>query len=162
SVDGEHLPTLVVQDATEALGRLARLNVESLRASGDLTVVAVTGSAGKTTAKDLMGDLLSGAGETIWPPKSYNNEVGVPLTALRADDSTRFLVLEMGARSIGNLSYLASLVTPDIAVELMVGTAHSGVFGSIETTARAKAELAVALPSGGTALLNADDPRVPA
>ncbi|GAA4508142.1 UDP-N-acetylmuramoyl-tripeptide--D-alanyl-D-alanine ligase [Brevibacterium yomogidense] len=160
SVDGERLPTLVVQDATEALGRLARLNVESLRTSGDLTVVAVTGSAGKTTAKDLMGDLLSAAGDTIWPPKSYNNEVGVPLTALRADESTRFLVLEMGARSIGNLTYLTSLVTPDIAVELMVGTAHSGVFGSIENTARAKAELVESLRPGGTAVLNADDPHV--
>lgn len=160
TVDGEHLPTLVVQDATEALGRIARLNVESLRADGDLTVIAITGSAGKTTVKDLVGDLLSSAGETVWPPKSFNNEVGVPLTALRADASTRFLVLEMGARSIGNLTYLTSLVTPDIAVELMVGTAHSGVFGSIENTARAKAELVEALPAGGTAVLNADDPRV--
>ena len=160
TVDGEHLPTLVVQDATEALGRLARLNVEALRESGDLTVVAITGSAGKTTVKDLVGDLLSSAGETVWPPKSFNNEVGVPLTALRADESTRFLVLEMGARSIGNLTYLTSLVTPDVAVELMVGTAHSGVFGSIENTARAKAELVESLRPGGVAVLNADDPRV--
>ena len=66
----------------------------------------------------------------------------------------------MGARSIGNLTYLTSIVTPDIAVELMVGTAHSGVFGSIENTARAKAELVESLRAGGTAVLNADDPRV--
>lgn len=160
SVDGEHLPTLLVQDATEALGHIARHNVETLRADGDLTVVAITGSAGKTTVKDLVGDLLSAAGETVWPPKSFNNEVGVPLTALQAGESTRFLVLEMGARSIGNLTYLTSIVTPDIAVELMVGTAHSGVFGSIENTARAKAELVESLRAGGTAVLNADDPRV--
>ncbi|SMY12559.1 UDP-N-acetylmuramoyl-tripeptide--D-alanyl-D-alanine ligase [Brevibacterium jeotgali] len=160
SVDGEHLPTLLVQDATEALGHIARHNVETLRAEGDLTVVAITGSTGKTTVKDLVGDLLSAAGETVWPPKSFNNEVGVPLTALRADESTRFLVLEMGARSIGNLTYLTSMVTPDIAVELMVGTAHSGMFGSIENTARAKTELVESLRTGGTAVLNADDPRV--
>jgi UDP-N-acetylmuramoyl-tripeptide--D-alanyl-D-alanine ligase len=160
SVDGTHLPTLLVSDATEALGRLASLSVEALRASGDLTVVAITGSAGKTTVKDLAADMLSAAGETVWPPNSYNNEVGVPLTALRAVESTRFLVLEMGARSIGNLAYLTSLVRPDVAVELMVGTAHSGVFGSIENTARAKSELVQALAPGGTAVLNADDPYV--
>ena len=78
TVDGEHLPTLVVQDATEALGRLARLNVEALRESGDLTVVAITGSAGKTTVKDLVGDLLSSAGETVWPPKSFKTRWACP------------------------------------------------------------------------------------
>ncbi|MYM20344.1 UDP-N-acetylmuramoyl-tripeptide--D-alanyl-D-alanine ligase [Brevibacterium sp. 5221] len=161
-VDGEQLPSLVVPDATAALGQLARLNVEALRAEGDLTVIAITGSAGKTTVKDLTADLLSAAGETIWPPNSYNNEVGVPLTALRAGPETRFLVLEMGARTMGNLAYLTSLVRPDIGVELVVGTAHSGVFGSIENTARAKSELVAALTEGGRAVLNADDPRVAA
>ncbi|MCX0276615.1 UDP-N-acetylmuramoyl-tripeptide--D-alanyl-D-alanine ligase [Nocardia zapadnayensis] len=162
TVDGKHLPTLHVADATAALGRLAQLNVEALRAEGDLTVIAITGSAGKTTVKDLTADLLAGHAETVWPPNSYNNEVGVPLTAIRADESTRFLVLEMGARSIGNLEYLTSLVRPDIAVELNVGTAHGGVFGSIENTARAKAELVESLISGGRAVLNADDRRVAA
>lgn len=162
SVDGTLLPSVVVADATEALGRLAQFNVTELRESGDLTVIAITGSAGKTTVKDLAGDLLSAAGETIWPPNSYNNEVGVPLTALRATADTRFLVLEMGARSIGNLAYLTSLIRPDIGVELNVGSAHSGVFGSIENTARAKSELVKSLIAGGTAVLNADDPRVSA
>lgn len=162
TVDGEHLPTVHVADPTAALGHLARLNVEALRASGDLTVIAITGSAGKTTVKDLTADLLAGYAETVWPPNSYNNEVGVPLTAIRADESTRFLVLEMGARSIGNLAYLTSLVRPDIAVELNVGSAHGGVFGSIENTARAKSELVESLESGGTAVLNADDRRVAA
>ncbi|GAA2005799.1 UDP-N-acetylmuramoyl-tripeptide--D-alanyl-D-alanine ligase [Brevibacterium samyangense] len=160
TVDGVHLPTLQVADATEALGRLARLNVESLRASGEITVIAITGSAGKTTVKDLVADLLSGVGETVWPPNSYNNEVGVPLTALRADENTRFLVLEMGARNIGNLAYLTSFVRPDIAVELNVGSAHSGVFGSIDNTQKAKTELVQSLAAGGWAVLNADDPRV--
>lgn len=160
SVDGEHLPSCVVDDATAALGQLAKANVEALRSSGELTVVAITGSAGKTTVKDLAAALLSTAGETVWPPNSYNNEVGVPLTALRADADTRFLVLEMGARNIGNLAYLTSLVRPDIGVELGVGSAHAGVFGSIENTARAKAELIEALVPGGTAVLNGNDPRV--
>lgn len=162
SVDGNLLPSIVVPDATEALGKLAQLNVTALREDGSLTVVAITGSAGKTTVKDLAGDLLSAAGETIWPPNSYNNEVGVPLTALRATANTRFLVLEMGARSIGNLAYLTSLIRPDIGVELNVGSAHSGIFGSIDNTARAKSELVKSLIAGGTAVLNADDPRVAA
>lgn len=90
AVDGEHLPTLHVTDATAALGQLASLNVSALRESGELTVIAITGSAGKTTAKDLISDLLLSVGETVWPPNSYNNEVGVPLTALQAGDTTRF------------------------------------------------------------------------
>lgn len=164
SLEGRPLPTVRVDDATVALGQLARANVEALRAAGDgaLTVIGITGSAGKTTAKDLIADLLSSQGETIWPPNSYNNEVGVPLTALRAGEDTRFLVLEMGARSIGNLAYLTSLVRPDIGVELNVGSAHSGAFGSVENTARAKSELVESLIAGGTAVLNADDHRVAA
>lgn len=156
TVGGESLPACVVSDATVALGKLASANVEALRET--LTVIAITGSSGKTSVKDLISVLL--AGETIYPPNSYNNEVGVPLTALRAGVDTKFLILEMGARSIGNLAYLTSLIRPDIAVELNVGAAHAGVFGSIENTARAKAELVEALVEPGWAVLNADDPRV--
>ncbi|NNV09287.1 UDP-N-acetylmuramoyl-tripeptide--D-alanyl-D-alanine ligase, partial [Geobacillus sp. MMMUD3] len=162
TVDDNPLPTVLVADATEALGQLARRSVEALRETGELRVIAITGSVGKTTVKDLTADLLAGAGPTVWPPNSYNNEVGVPLTALRADEETQFLVLEMGARSIGNLAYLTSLIRPDIAVDLAVGTAHSGVFGSIDNTARAKAELVESLVAGSTAVLNADDSRVAA
>ena len=160
TVEGEYLPTVHVSDATTALGELARHSVEGLRTEGELTVVAITGSAGKTTVKDLISDVLSGQKETVWPPNSYNNEVGVPLTALRATETTRFLVVEMGARSSGNLTYLTSLVRPDIGVELNVGTAHSGIFGSVENTARAKAELVNSLRPGGWAVLNANDQRV--
>lgn len=96
TIDDEPLPVVVVADATEALGQLAKHSIEGLRTDGELTVIAITGSVGKTTVKDLAADLLSGEAETVWPPNSYNNEVGVPLTALRAVESTRFLVLEMG------------------------------------------------------------------
>ncbi|WGW13308.1 UDP-N-acetylmuramoyl-tripeptide--D-alanyl-D-alanine ligase [Saxibacter everestensis] len=177
-VDGVPLPSIVVEDATVALGLLAHANVTALRAKaptgsdagqpagaaavdhGGLKVVAITGSAGKTTTKDLLADFLVSLGQTVWPPNSFNNEVGVPLTALRADEDTRFLVLEMGAREPGNLSYLTSLVRPDIAVELNVGSAHSGIFGSVEATAKAKAELVQSLDSDGIAVLNLDDDRV--
>ncbi|MDN6124157.1 MAG: Mur ligase domain-containing protein, partial [Brevibacterium sp.] len=104
TLDDSTLPTVLVSDATEALGQLAKANIEALREVGEITVIAITGSVGKTTVKDLAADLLAGEAETVWPPNSYNNEVGVPLTALRAGEPTRFLVLEMGARSVGNLA----------------------------------------------------------
>lgn len=158
TVDGQPLPSCVVADSTIALGKLASASVEALRDS--MTVIAITGSSGKTSVKDLVSVLLAGAGNTVFPPNSYNNEVGVPLTALRATEDTRFLIVEMGAKSIGHIAYLTSLIRPDIAVELNVGTAHSGKFGSIDNTARAKAELVEALHPGGWAVLNADDVRV--
>src|SRR5699024_1622264 len=101
-----------------------------------------------------------GVDETVWPPNSYNNEVGVPLPALRAVESTRFLALAVGARSIGNLPHLTNRLRPHIAVDLAGGTAHSALLRSIEHTARAKAELVESLTAGSTAVLNADDPRV--
>src|SRR5699024_12720077 len=134
--------------------------IEGLLTEAELSVPASPGSVGLAMVKGLAPALLAGVDETVWPPNSYNIEVGVPMTARRAVESPRFLVLEMGARSIGNLAYLTSLLRHDIAVELAVGTAHSGVFGSIENTARAKAELVESLTAGSTAVLNADDSRV--
>lgn len=167
-VIGEHevsgpegrIPMVVVDDATVGLAALAKLNVESLRADGDLQVVAITGSAGKTTVKDLTASLLAGRGETIAPYNSYNGEVGAPLTALRAGTDTRFLVLEMGARRRGNLKYLTDYMRPDISVVLNVGSAHSGIFGGPDAIAATKGELVDALRPGGTAVLNQDDDRV--
>ncbi|GAB3567506.1 UDP-N-acetylmuramoyl-tripeptide--D-alanyl-D-alanine ligase [Spelaeicoccus albus] len=167
-VIGEHevsgpagrIPMIVVDDATVGLAALAQLNLTSLRSEGDLQVVAITGSAGKTTVKDLTASLLAGSGETIAPYNSYNGEVGAPLTALRADTGTRFLVLEMGARHRGNLKYLTDYMRPDISVVLNVGSAHSGVFGGPEAIAATKGELVDALEPGGTAILNYDDDRV--
>ncbi|MFE7113301.1 UDP-N-acetylmuramoyl-tripeptide--D-alanyl-D-alanine ligase [Streptomyces sp. NPDC057575] len=152
------LPTVVVDDVPAALQTLAAHAVARLRER--LTVVAVTGSQGKTSTKDLLSVVLSGAGPTVATHGSYNNELGVPLTMLRADAHTRFLALEMGARHLGDIAHLTGLVAPDIAVVLNVGQAHIGEFGSREAIARTKGELVRGLAPGATAVLNADDPRV--
>lgn len=156
------LTQIVVEDATAALGELARAHLADLRRRGPLDVVAITGSAGKTTTKDLLVQVLGAFAPTLAPKLSFNNEVGVPLTVLRADTSTRHLVLEMGASGPGHLAYLTRIAPPDVAVELMVGRAHLGGFGSQDDVARAKAELVLGLRAGGTAVLNADDARVAA
>ncbi|MET9327042.1 UDP-N-acetylmuramoyl-tripeptide--D-alanyl-D-alanine ligase [Tsukamurella sp. NPDC003166] len=145
----------------KALGDLAAYCTKTLAADG-LTVVGVTGSAGKTSTKDLIAAVLRPLGETVAPPGSFNNEIGHPWTALRATASTRFLVLEMSARGIGHVAALARVAPPRIGVELNVGTAHLGEFGSREAIAQAKGELVEALPPEGLAVLNADDAAVAA
>ncbi|MCL7494780.1 UDP-N-acetylmuramoyl-tripeptide--D-alanyl-D-alanine ligase [Streptomyces sp. MCA2] len=152
------LPTVVVEDAQAALQALAIHVVARLR--DGLTVVGVTGSRGKTSTKDLLTAVLSSAAPTIATIGSLNNELGVPLTMLRANAATRFLILEMGVRRIGDISKLTGLVAPDIGVVLNVGQAHLSHLGSRETIARAKGELVQGLAPGGTAVLSADDPRV--
>ena len=152
------LPTVVVEDTEAALQALAVHVVARLR--GELTVVGLTGSQGKTSTKDLLGAVLSAAATTTSTIGNLNNQLGVPLTMLRADSDTRFLVLEMGARHIGDIALLTSFVAPDIAVVLNVGHAHIGEFGSRDAIAMAKSELVRGLAPGGTAILNADDPRV--
>jgi len=147
------------RDQLTALAALARHVVGALPR---LRVVGVTGSSGKTSTKDLLAVLLADAGPTVAPQGSFNNEIGLPLTALRCDASTRFLVAEMGARMPGNIAYLTRITPPDVAVVLNVGAAHAGVFGSREETARTKGELPEALGEGGLAVLNADDPLVAA
>lgn len=157
-------PVVLVDDPLIAIGRLARAVVDRAvvdRATG-LAVVGVTGSSGKTSTKDLLAAVLAAAGPTVAPAGSFNNELGLPLTALQVDAATRFLVAEMGARNPGNITYLCGITPPRIAVVLNVGAAHAGVFGTIEVTARTKAELVAALPADGVAVLNADDPRVAA
>ncbi|MEU9117625.1 UDP-N-acetylmuramoyl-tripeptide--D-alanyl-D-alanine ligase [Streptomyces sp. NPDC048483] len=152
------VPAIVVDDVVAALGALARAVVERLGTK----VVALTGSAGKTSTKDLIAQLLQRHGPTVWPEGNLNNEIGLPLTALRADAETRHLVLEMGARGVGHIRYLTELTPPEIGVVLNVGTAHIGEFGGREQIAVAKGELVEALPAHGIAVLNADDPYVSA
>ncbi|KJY29242.1 UDP-N-acetylmuramoyl-tripeptide--D-alanyl-D-alanine ligase, partial [Streptomyces katrae] len=150
------VPAIVVDDVEKALGALARAVVGRLGTD----VVALTGSAGKTSTKDLIAQVLQHHAPTVWTPGSLNNEIGLPLTALKATAETRHLVLEMGARGIGHIAYLTGLTPPRIGLVLNVGTAHIGEFGGREAIAQAKGELVEALPSeaeGGVAVLNADD-----
>jgi UDP-N-acetylmuramoyl-tripeptide--D-alanyl-D-alanine ligase len=166
--DGAPVPAVVVPDVVAALGALARDVLCRLREAAaepggsGLRVVAVTGSVGKTTTKDLLFQVLGAAGPTVAPVRSFNNEIGLPLTVLRADEDTRYLVLEMGASGIGHIAYLTDIAPPDVAIVLVVGRAHVGEFGSIEATARAKSELVTGLVPDGVAVLNADDARVAA
>ena len=150
-------PGVVVEDPLLALARLARVVIDRLPA---LTVVGLTGSSGKTTTKDYIGQLLSRLGPTVAPPGSLNNELGHPYTVLKATPETRFLVLEMGARGVGHIRHLAEVAPPRIGLVLNIGAAHIGKFGSVQGTALAKGELVEALPEDGAAILNADDPLV--
>lgn len=154
-------PTVVVDDPVAALGRLARHVVDRL----DVTVLAMTGSQGKTGTKDFLAAVLrtlAGADAVVATTANNNNEIGVPLTVLRATERTRFLVVEMGARGVGHISYLCEIAPPTIAAVLNVGTAHVGEFGGREQIAQAKGEIVEALPAEGTAVLNADDALVAA
>lgn len=153
----EDLPCVVVDDIQDGFVALAR---GVLQAHPEITVIGITGSSGKTSTKDLLASVLSAAGPTVAPVGSLNSEVGVPLTVCRIANDTRFLIVEMGARGMGHIEYLADIAEPTIGIVLNVGTAHVGEFGSREAIGRAKAELVAALPDGGLAVLNADDPVV--
>ncbi len=167
---GTKYPAVVVEDAVLAMGALAAESVRRIRArraaeGAAFTVVGITGSAGKTTTKDLLAGIFAASdadGTTVAPQGSYNGEVGVPLTVFKADYDTRYLVIEMGATGIGHIQYLADMVRPEIGVVLGVGTAHAGEFGGIDNIAVAKGELVEALSAEGTAVLNLDDARVAA
>jgi UDP-N-acetylmuramoyl-tripeptide--D-alanyl-D-alanine ligase len=161
-------PVIVVADVTVALGLLARAVLDRLPGA---TVVGITGSSGKTSTKDLTAQVVERIGPTIAPEGSLNNEIGLPLTVLRADEATKYLILEMSARGIGHIAYLTGIAPPRIGAVLNVGRAHAGEFGSIDAVAKAKGELVEALPAGtagpagsagGVAVLNADDPNVAA
>ncbi len=153
------LPCVVVADPVAALGRLAA-EVHRRLVAGSLVTVGITGSSGKTSTKDLLGQVLAAAGPTVSPQGSFNNDIGLPLTVLSADERTRYLVLEMGSRGPGHIARLCRVARPLIGVVLNVGSAHLGEFGSAEVIATSKGELVEALPAEGTAVLNADDPRV--
>ncbi|BCB73891.1 hypothetical protein Pflav_003010 [Phytohabitans flavus] len=151
------VPAVLVDDQLDAMAALARYVVDRLPS---LVVVGLTGSSGKTTTKDLVAQLLTRLGPTVAPAGSFNNELGHPYTVLRADEETRFLVLEMGARGLGHITHLSAVAPPRVGVVINVGVAHIGEFGSVDAIAQAKGELVEALPADGVAVLNADDPRV--
>ncbi|AZA11771.1 UDP-N-acetylmuramoyl-tripeptide--D-alanyl-D-alanine ligase [Corynebacterium gerontici] len=141
-----------------AMSALARNLCDAL--APGLTVIGVTGSAGKTSAKDMMASIFRATGDTVAPPGSFNNEIGHPYTVLRCTQDTRYLVSELSARGVGHIAALAEVAPPKIGVVLNVGSAHLGEFGSQATIAQAKGELVEALPADGHAVLNADDPHV--
>ena len=153
-------PQIIVDDVVLALGRLARTVVERVRANGRLRVVAVTGSNGKTTTKNLLAAIFASRGNVVAPIASFNNEVGGPVTFLKVDDETDTLVAEMGASAEGEIRRLTEMARPDVGIVLGVGLAHAGEFGGIEATQRTKTEMVQALTADGVAILNADDPRV--
>lgn len=156
------VPCLVVPDPLAALQALARATF----AQDQPRTVGITGSSGKTSTKDLLAVVLRallGEPAVLAPQGSFNNELGLPLTLLRRTSSTRAAVLEYSARGVGHIAFLCRLARPHVAVELNVGTAHLGEFGSPEGIARAKGELVEAVHGPGPlVVLNADDARVAA
>lgn len=154
---------IVVSNSVQALGALARHNIDRRRElDTDFSIIGITGSVGKTTTKDLLHSLLNDLGATVAPVGSFNNDVGLPLTALQVNDQTRYLIAEMGANHVGEIANLTTIAPPDISVVLKVGTAHLGEFGSVEHIAQAKSEIVRGLLPHGTAVLNADDDHVSA
>ncbi|VXB44420.1 UDP-N-acetylmuramoyl-tripeptide--D-alanyl-D-alanine ligase [Frigoribacterium sp. 9N] len=153
-------PLVVVDDGVVALSRLAAAVVDHVRRLGRLKVVGVTGSNGKTSTKNMLRAVLGDVAPTVAPQGSFNNHVGAPISMLRIDETTEYLVVEMGASGPGEIARLVDIARPDTGVVLKVGLAHAGGFGGIEGTRAAKAEMVTDLPATGTAVLNADDDRV--
>ena len=152
------VPALVVPDVQAALALLARAVIDRLPG---LTIAGITGSSGKTSTKDLLAQVTERLGPTVAPAGSFNNELGHPLTVLRADERTRYLVLELGARGRGHIARLCAIAPPRLGAVLNVGRAHvGGYFADQAEVAQAKGELVEALPADGVAVLNADDPEV--
>jgi UDP-N-acetylmuramoyl-tripeptide--D-alanyl-D-alanine ligase len=147
------LPQWVVEDTTVALGQLAQLQREAF--SGK--VIAVTGSTGKTSVKDLISSILSGLGSVHATKGNFNNHIGMPLTLLEMDQDADFAVIEMGASASSEISYLCSIAKPQISLVNNVQSAHLEGFGSVEGIAAAKGEIYSGLDAAGTAILNLDE-----
>lgn len=156
----DQAPHIIVDDTTQALHLLAKDVLRRVNAFGTLRTVAVTGSNGKTTTKNLLHRMAERLGKTVASEKSFNNEVGGPLTALRVESDTDVLVAEMGASAEGEIARLVEMAPPTIGIVLSVGLAHAGEFGGIEATFRAKSEMVTGLTEDAVAVLNIEDPRV--
>jgi UDP-N-acetylmuramoyl-tripeptide--D-alanyl-D-alanine ligase len=147
---------VAVADTAVSLLRLGQLARE--RVNGG--VIGITGSVGKTTTKDLLHSCLTSSFRASASERSFNNELGLPLTLLNAPDDVEWVVLEMGARGAGHIARLTDISRPDVGIVTSVAMAHVEYLGDLEGVARAKSELVSALPPSGVAVLNADDPRV--
>ena len=143
--------TLVPDDQEAALAALATL----VRSKSDADVVAVVGSAGKTTTKDILGALCAPHVPTVFPERSLNNEIGLPLTVCRLEPETRVLVTEMGMRGLGQIAALCEIARPNVVVVSHIGPEHLELLGTVEHVAAANAEAITALPTGGTAVVPA-------
>ena len=154
------LPQIVVPDSVVALGLLAAEVLRRVRSETGLKVIGITGSNGKTSTKNMLGAILSRFGSTISPIESFNNEVGAPISILRVNRETKFLVVELGAGGLGSIRYLAEISRPDIGIVLKVGMAHAGEFGGLEVTSKIKSELPQALTKNDLFIYNSDDSEV--
>ena len=146
---------VVVSDVLIAVRALASYVRKQLTG---LTVIAITGSSGKTTTKDLLASILSSRAECVWTKASFNNELGAPITLLECDAHTKYCILEMGARHQGDIAALCEMAKPSVGVVLRVGTAHLGEFGSVEKIAQTKSELIQGLGPDAVAVLGTYDP----
>ena len=147
------LPTILVKDTWSGLGQLAA----EWRAQFQLPTVAITGSCGKTTLKEMVAAILSLRGKTHFTQGNFNNDIGVPLTLLKLSADHEYAVIELGANHLGEIAYTANLTQPDVAVVINAGDAHIEGFGSKENVAKAKGEIFQSLSADGVAVLNKDD-----
>ena len=150
---------IIVDDVVAALGKLAQHVRSNLL---DLTVIGITGSQGKTTTKELLASILSSAAPTVAPHGNFNNEIGAPISLLHCTETTKYCIVEMGARHPGDIAHLCSIAQPNIGVVLKVGSAHVGEFGSMQAIAETKSELIQSLGPEGIAILGTYDDFTPA
>ncbi len=150
------LPLLRVADTLQAYQRLGQW----WRTQFSIPIIAVTGSVGKTTTKELIAAVLATQGRVLKTQSNYNNEIGVPKTLLELRPEHDFAVIEMGMRAAGEIALLSQIARPDLAVITNVGTAHIGRLGSEQAIANAKCELLQEMPASSIAILNHDDPRL--
>ena len=148
--------TLVPRDQEAALAVLAGL----VRSKSDARVVAVVGSTGKTSTKDILGALCAPHAATVWAERSLNNEIGLPLTVLRLEPETQILVTEMGMRGLGQIAELCAIARPDVVVVTRIGPEHLELLGNVERVAVANAEAITTLPPGGVAVVPAHAPEL--
>jgi len=155
SVSGPHVLVSDVGQALIDLARFARTQLPNMK------VIGITGSQGKTTTKEFLYSILQNEGSTVATAGNFNTDIGVPLTLLRSTEATKFCILEMGARHVGDIAKLTELANPNVGVVLVVGTAHLGEFGSVEAIAKTKSELIKALSPKMTAVLGTYDQFTP-
>jgi UDP-N-acetylmuramoyl-tripeptide--D-alanyl-D-alanine ligase len=151
-------PSVLVEDVGIALLKLATFVRNQIK---ELKVIGITGSQGKTTTKDYLKSILSQVGETVATEGNFNTDIGVPLTVLRCTEESKFCIVEMGARHVGDIAKLTIATNPDVGVVLCVGTAHLGEFGSVENIAKTKGELIRELKGNAVAVLGSYDPFTP-